>query len=63
MSQRKYLSYRTGLIEGILESVPENRTSTVARKRMQPPCPISPYITPKRKGKVTMKYMPGFASL
>lgn len=59
---RIYLAYVASLIDVFLMES-EKITSKVATKKRQIPCAMSPYMTPKRKGKVTHPNTEGFTSL
>ena len=61
--KKKYRNANTLCISGTFLSRPENSIKIDAKPIKHAPCPISPYITPKRNGNVTIKVRPGLASL
>ena len=62
MRKKKYLSAKSGFISGYFSRVPLNSISKEEKNIRHPPWPMSPYITPNKKGKVTIKVTPGLAS-
>ena len=60
--KKKYLSYRIGFISGCFSRVPLKSMSIDEKNNRHPPWPISPYMTPNRKGNVIIVVTPGFAS-
>jgi c-di-GMP-related signal transduction protein len=63
INKKQYLAYNIGLRDSIFSRKSLKMKKDKAIKNIIEPCPISPNITPKKKGKLMQVNTAGLASL